>query len=305
MTPTTTPSPHYFFIGARPGLPILRQRCTYWLTTHSTWRQWGEVYLQHSPELLAWLAQELGQTDLEATRVVFCCPCTILANFHSAFRGSGLIWLSAYNPMKAAPSGLLANAMTAWGWHFGKPTFNPKTDHETWFGDDPEYYESLNFWARAVMGHHGQPPKETVPHLHRHFRAADVDAALGFTEAMRALLLPPEAARVAHSLDADTFDKISSELSWWVAGLAVLADWIGSNADIFAYCDTPQLTLQDYWHKALGLAAQALSQSEVVSPGRAGRNALYSNSFPPFRSHRPCKFGLPLLNWQTAHKFIC
>lgn len=118
----------------------------------------------------------------------------------------------------------------------------PKTNDEAWFGDDPQDHESLNFWARAVMGRHGQPPNETVPHLHRHFRAIDVDAALGFVEAMRALLLPPEAARVAHSLDADTFEKISSELSWWV---------------------------------------------------------------PAFKNHLPYKFGLPLLNWQTAHKFIC
>jgi CRISPR-associated endonuclease/helicase Cas3 len=29
--------------------------------------------------------------------------------------------------------------------------------------------------------------------------------------------------------------KLSRDLSWWVAGLTVLADWLGSNTDYFPY----------------------------------------------------------------------
>lgn len=270
MTPTTTPSPRYFsYWGkARPSNSAAEMHL---LAYHALdVAAVGEVYLQRSPELLAWLAQELGHTDLEATRawVVFWLSLHDLGKFSLSFQGQRADLAQRLQPNESCSQRIAGERHDSLGMAFWQAHVQPKTDDEAWFGDDPQDHESLNFWARAVMGHHGQPPNETVPHLHRHFRAIDVDAALGFVEAMRALLLPPEAARVAHSLDADTFEKISSELSWWVAGLAVLADWIGSNADIFTYCDTPQLTLPDYWHKALGLAAQALTQSEVVSPGR-------------------------------------
>jgi CRISPR-associated endonuclease/helicase Cas3 len=53
----------------------------------------------------------------------------------------------------------------------------------------------------------------------------------------------------------------SPQLGWWLAGLTVLADWIGSAETWFRY-RAPDLTLGDYWHdcaqpraaRALGLA---------------------------------------------------
>ena len=35
--------------------------------------------------------------------------------------------------------------------------------------------------------------------------------------------------------DSSTLLAASQELSWWMAGLAVLAGWLGSNTTYFAY----------------------------------------------------------------------
>ncbi|MBX9936382.1 MAG: CRISPR-associated endonuclease Cas3'', partial [Burkholderiaceae bacterium] len=89
MTPTTTPSPRYFaYWGkARPSNSAAEMHL---LAYHALdVAAVGEVYLQRSPELLAWLAQELGHTDLEATRawVVFWLSLHDLGKFSLSFQG--------------------------------------------------------------------------------------------------------------------------------------------------------------------------------------------------------------------------
>lgn len=230
----------------------------------------GHVYLQRSPALLAWLAEQLGHTDLDATRawVVFWLSLHDLGKFSTSFQGQRTDLMERLQGVVPASLGVAGVRHDSLGMAFWKAQVQPKADCETWFGDDPEYGEGLDFWARAVTGHHGQPPMESVSHMSRHFNPQDVDAALDFADAMRTLLLPAQAAQVATTLDAEAFELVSRELSWWLAGLAVLTDWIGSNAEIFKYRNTPELALQDYWQEALGLAAQALQQSEVLAPDR-------------------------------------
>lgn len=255
----------------------------------------GDVYLQRSPALLAWLAQQLGQADLDATRawVVFWLSLHDLGKFSISFQGQRADLVELLQG--AAPASLGASGVRhdSLGMVFWKQQVRPKADCEAWFGGDPEYGEGLDFWARAVTGHHGQPPMEAVSHMGRHFNPRDAEAALDFAAAMRILLLTSQAADVAKVLDAETFELISRELSWWLAGLAVLADWIGSNAEIFKYHNTPELTLQDYWKDALRLAAQALEQSEVLPSNRQPERP-FQQLFPGIQKLSP------LQNWATS-----
>ncbi|HXK56486.1 MAG TPA: CRISPR-associated helicase Cas3', partial [Gammaproteobacteria bacterium] len=55
----------------------------------------------------------------------------------------------------------------------------------------------------------------------------------------------------------------SKEVSWWLAGFAVLCDWLGSNADYFPFRSTPVL-LADYWKIALGQAERAVNKTELL-----------------------------------------
>lgn len=133
------------------------------------------------------------------------------------------------------------------------------------FGDDPDTLDGLDAWARAVTGHHGQPPQEEGKHWGFFFdKDGDAQAVLGFVQALERLFLAAGAAEVASRQDGYTFRLVGIELSWWVNGLAVLADWIGSNADVFEYCSTPDVSLDAYWLRARSLAIQALDASGVL-----------------------------------------
>jgi CRISPR-associated endonuclease/helicase Cas3 len=141
----------------------------------------------------------------------------------------------------------------------------------------------LNCWMRAVCGHHGMPPIDNGP-ADRHFRRADQDAVADFVRAMAALLLNDEARRMAESAGAE-FDVASEELSWWFAGLTVLADWLGSNTGFFPY----QTTWRDfgaYWEEARVAARRALAvagvQSAMIAPGKS-----LGDFFPYIRQASP------------------
>ncbi|MGD8591085.1 MAG: CRISPR-associated endonuclease Cas3'', partial [Chromatiales bacterium] len=87
--------------------------------------------------------------------------------------------------------------------------------------------QGIDYWALAVTGHHGQPPKIKGPGFlfDDHFEEPDRQAALSFTNDLIDILLKdtprfPDLER----------DKAKAS-SWWFAGFSVLCDWLGSNQD--------------------------------------------------------------------------
>jgi len=111
-------------------------------------------------------------------------------------------------------------------------------------------YPGLDAWMRAVTGHHGQPPEESRIVLRDVFDLpADREAAEGFVRAVLDL-----AGLEAFPAPSEGTGAISS---WWLAGLTVLADWLGSNADFFPYRDEI-VPLDEYWQTALKQAKRAI-----------------------------------------------
>lgn len=114
----------------------------------------------------------------------------------------------------------------------------------------------------AVCGHHGCP----------------VDAL----DSISCKVVCGECDRAAKTFAADVFDLLrpdtlslpqgasSSQLAWWLAGLTVLADWIGSAEAWFPY-RAPDYNLADYWDKfARPQAADAVKASGLLpAPARA------------------------------------
>lgn len=132
----------------------------------------------------------------------------------------------------------------------------------------------INIWIRAVCGHHGMPPADNNGNVDRYFRRADSDAVADFVRAMADLLLSDEARRMPESVE-DDFEDVSRALSWWFAGLAVLADWLGSNTKYFPY-HTDARDLEVYLDDARIAAHTALGASGVqpaqVAPGKGLRD---------------------------------
>ena len=112
----------------------------------------------------------------------------------------------------------------------------------------------------AVVGHHGSPPAprdgESITVLRADYGKAGSSAALEFIRQTHELFaLPP----VLPGLDRGQVGRTSFAL----AGVAVLADWIGSNQEWFPYCQPPE-DMGAYWTYARKRAGGALERAGVL-----------------------------------------
>jgi CRISPR-associated endonuclease/helicase Cas3 len=114
-------------------------------------------------------------------------------------------------------------------------------------------------WMKTAAGHHGRPPRETTGggllelNARRYFLPEDRQGAVEFVEALASALLPEEIP-----LPGREQRVALKRHAWRLAGLAILADWLGSNQAHFAYRCAP-MPLSDYWHdQAKPRARQAL-----------------------------------------------
>ena len=119
--------------------------------------------------------------------------------------------------------------------------------------------QPIDVWMAAMVGHHGKPPQSTTRHmLYDDFNEpTDYDAASQFIEDVSSFLLPNN----GRFPDCD-INKIKFA-SWWLAGLAVLCDWLGSNTEYFAY-KQEIIPLSDYWEHAKTCADRAVRATGVL-----------------------------------------
>ena len=125
----------------------------------------------------------------------------------------------------------------------------------------------------AVTGHHGAPPdppdRDSMTTLRgSDFGPAGVEAAREFVRQAQDVLEPPEDVAAVDSRHA-------RRASFAVAGLAVLADWIGSNQEWFPY-EEPVRSLESYWRVAQERARHAVSAAGVL-PVAAGDHLDYGD----------------------------
>jgi CRISPR-associated endonuclease/helicase Cas3 len=224
------------------------------------------------PLIEAWIGFWLALHDLGKFAESFQSQCP---DVFEALRGRP--------PNPAKPYTLRHDSL---GMLFWKDVLRERLIDQAWFGSNSEdLADGLDWWARACCGHHGQPPTEG-DHWRQHFDAqTDRQAALAFADAMRAQFISAELAAAIARQDPHIFLAASAQLSWWLAGLAVLADWLGSNTLYFPYQDHIQ-PLPDYWRLAKGQAAQALAASGVLPTPSAGSMA-FGALFPHIRTPSP------------------
>lgn len=123
----------------------------------------------------------------------------------------------------------------------------------------------------AVTGHHGAPPEAGINENAITLRGGDfgpagMAAAREFMDQAHRLFSLPQ--------DVSALDlPHARRASFAVAGLAVLADWIGSNQKWFAYFE-PTQDLETYWSTARERAETAVREAGVL-PARANRDVRY------------------------------
>jgi CRISPR-associated endonuclease/helicase Cas3 len=236
----------------------------------------GVEYLARAPAVRRLFAQRLGGEEGLAGWLAFWLALHDLGKFAESFQGQRADLFVALRGRNPAKTYTLRHDSV--GWLLWAGPVRKLAYQECWFGaDTAEYGDGLDYWAQAVTGHHGQPP-EAGGFWETHCnRREDRDAVFGFIGEMRALLLDEAASAIPIRMSAAEFELASKELSWWMAGIAVLADWLGSNTTFFPY-DRPSIPLADYWQQARERATHALAVAEVLSiatPGELDFAALF------------------------------
>lgn len=119
---------------------------------------------------------------------------------------------------------------------------------------------ALCSWMKIVTGHHGVPPKEGQFNLSSHFTAQDKDAALEFFLAARALFFEDGDAEIL--ADKELSERLSLA-SWPLAGIVVLADWLGSSRPPETYAQH-EIPLAEYWRNhALPFAEEVVASARI------------------------------------------
>ncbi len=132
---------------------------------------------------------------------------------------------------------------------------------------------SADLWARAVTGHHGQPPKMISPVFRDFFEEPqDVDAAIDFVTEVAGFLMPE--GEVFPAIDVTRMKTAS----WWLAGFTVLCDWLGSGRDPSDFRSEP-VDLKDYWQTVQGWAVAVVEGSGLM-PVSPSEKFLLGDCFP-------------------------
>ena len=141
------------------------------------------------------------------------------------------------------------------------------------FDADPDLFDLPRAWrsiVSAIAGHHGAPPEprisEGLAALRTDYGRAGLIAAERFIQQARELFGPPPAVGID--------SRRTRRASFVIAGIAVLADWIGSSQEWFPYCDSER-EIGAYWiEQARERAARAVEEAGVL-PAEVSRGLDY------------------------------
>lgn len=126
--------------------------------------------------------------------------------------------------------------------------------------DRKRFFKPLDILMECTLGHHGKPIKHADQIDMAYFiEEQNFVAAKQFTQEMVDLFLPE--ISIEKIKDKQWQQKLK-QVSWHLAGLAVLADWIGSDKAYFKYESTP-ISLDEYWLRAQSIAKIVLAKIDI------------------------------------------
>ncbi len=124
-----------------------------------------------------------------------------------------------------------------------------------------KFKSALNTWMLMSTGHHGIPPNTLKNGSSLAFTDEDIVAAGHYIEDLIKLF----PFQLPESWKTKAAKKKLKQQSWIFAGIMTLADWMGSDQEMFPLVSTP-MPLKDYWPLACEKARRALASLPPVSP---------------------------------------
>lgn len=223
----------------------------------------GKVYLEYHPELTNTLA-----THLNLPKSVFISWFLFFLALHDLGKFS-----ETFQNLQSEISENLRGSPTTSGYknynfrhdslgflYFCKNGYR-QISEANWFGfsetEDWNWEDGVLVWMAAVTGHHGRPPEKRRVPLNDYFTLQDQEAIQCWIEALKDLFLSDFPS--GYFIDAERFKEQSEILSWWAAGVTVIADWVGSNRIYFPYQKSAK-PLPEYWNGALQNAEKAIRE---------------------------------------------
>ncbi|MCI5142013.1 MAG: CRISPR-associated endonuclease Cas3'', partial [Candidatus Electrothrix sp. ATG1] len=226
----------------------------------------GKVLLSRNRPLLEFFVENTG---LDATTFVntalYFLAIHDIGKFSDAFQGLREDLLCQLRGRKKSkPYDLRHDSLglLLWQEHLNEPfcaAHFPDQDDQDTLWDWQDFFE---IWALACTGHHGQPPKGSDRPVARWFLPENIAAAEAFSRFCTTFFL----SKVSYAAPEDfsAWNTQMRYLSWWLAGFAVLCDWLGSNSDFFHLHSEP-LELETYWQEiALPKAEQIIRETDIL-----------------------------------------
>jgi CRISPR-associated endonuclease/helicase Cas3 len=224
----------------------------------------GRTYLRHNPLLLGWMGEQTGLGE-EALLdwLTFWLALHDLGKFATSFQNQRPDLLAQLQH-RSSPKAYVGARHDSLGELLWRRHLLGPADALGFGVQAGRFGSRIAPWVCAVTGHHGEPPDAGQVTLPQHFDARDEAAAAAFVVEVRTLFPPDAALTALCALPAAQAVGIGRACSWWFAGVAVLADWLGSNTAFFSYEAQPR-ALGDYWRDtALPQAQRAIDAAGVI-----------------------------------------
>ncbi|WP_275100242.1 CRISPR-associated helicase Cas3' [Sedimenticola hydrogenitrophicus] len=244
----------------------------------------GEVFLRRNVHVRQRLAQLLG-LDEEAliVLVVFFLGLHDIGKFARHFQALNPELFQALQGEKAELPYVRHDILGELLWRtYLRPYCVERGVLEVQGGRRPSFDTAADYWLHTVLGHHGKP----VSHDDSSVRAVPADYFPVTTqEAVKAFFEQWHDLCKVGEVVLPLPDRVSAA-SWWLAGLAVLCDWLGSNQAFFPPV-SDEMALDEYWQQALRQAEQAVVDAGMVPAETAERRELPTLFGGDFREPTP------------------
>jgi CRISPR-associated endonuclease/helicase Cas3 len=223
-----------------------------------------------------------AQLEVEPTWIrdffVFCLALHDIGKFSRAFQG--LKTESSPDLVKANPRMQYTERHDTLGFWLWRESLSVQL--EKLLSGNGEWLSKIECWLEIVTGHHGVPPKKSGDRVSNYFEREDEVAAGHFVRNVYSLYL---SGFEKDALCDNGLKQRLKTVSWQLAGIAVLSDWLGSTQEYFKYYSEPE-ELADYWHKHALPSAEKAIQSMPAKP-KASRFQGLSNLFPFIKQSTP------------------